>query len=105
MTYEIVVTRRAADNIEAAFNWWAENRSTEQAARWYNAFADKLADLAANPLRWPESPERPEFPYVIRDFYFGLGKRPTHRAIFTIRGQTIVLLAVRRPGPAPLRPR
>lgn len=95
MTHEVIVTLRAQEQLEDSYQWWAENRSREQANRWYNAFAHGLASLAESPMRWPESPESRAFPYEIRDFFFGAGRKPTHRAGFTIRDRTVVILAVR----------
>jgi plasmid stabilization system protein ParE len=48
---QVVVTERALTQMEAVYAWWAENRSAEQAARWYNCFADAIQSLAENPER------------------------------------------------------
>jgi hypothetical protein len=54
-----------------------------------------LVRLADAPERWPRSPEAASFPYEIRDLYFGVGARPTHRAVFCVRDQLILVVAVR----------
>jgi len=95
MTYEVVLTDKAQEELDAAHDWWARHRSAEQAARWYNTFADALLALAENPNRCPLSAEVPSFPCEIRDLYFGLGSRPTHRAVFTVRDRLILVLAIR----------
>ncbi len=73
----------------------AENRSTEQAARWYRAFDLGIDRVSKAPKSCPESPENAVFPYEIREFYFGAGSRPTHRVVFTVRKGAIVILAIR----------
>lgn len=35
MTYTVVISERAAVDIEEAATWWAHERSIEQASRWY----------------------------------------------------------------------
>jgi plasmid stabilization system protein ParE len=34
MTYRVIVTRRAERDVHDAAEWWATNRSPEQANRW-----------------------------------------------------------------------
>lgn len=36
-----------------------------------------------------------EFPYPVRQLLYGLGKKPTHRAVFEVRGDTVFVVAVR----------
>jgi plasmid stabilization system protein ParE len=40
----------------------------------------------------------------MRELHFGVGARPTHRVIFTIVKQTVVVLAVRHAAQNVLRP-
>lgn len=68
----------------------------EQALRWYEHAIASLSELARFPERHGLSRENDDFPYVIRDFLFGLGSRPSYRAIFTIHGDTVHVLTVRR---------
>lgn len=99
---QVVVTDRAFSELEQIFSWWREHRSVEQASRWYNAFVDAIADLSQNAERRPISRERKAFPYEIRDLFFGTGKRPTHRAVFTISDQMVIVLAIRHLAQKPL---
>ena len=95
MKYLVVLTDRAHDDLEAAYSWWAENRSPEQACNWYNKFADAIESLATEPERHPVSYESHKFPIPIRDLRFGVRRRPTHRAVFTIRKDMVLVLAIR----------
>ena len=95
MTFEVVLTTKAHEQLETAHAWWAQHRSANQAARWYNEFANALVILSENPERWPLSAERGAFPFEIRDLHFGVGSRPTHLAVFTIRDGLILVLAIR----------
>lgn len=46
-------------------------------------------------MRCPLAAEYQLFAYEIREIHFGLGNRPTHRAVFTIAGDLVLVLAVR----------
>ena len=95
MTHVIGLTDRAQAELEATFRWWAENRSEAQANKWYYAFADSMTSLQKEPMRFPLSPESGAFSYEIRDLRFGIGRRKTHRAVFTIRPNIVLVIAVR----------
>ena len=104
MSFRVVITEQAEREMQSAFNWWASHRSKPQADRWYIGLAKAIADLSENPERHSPSRERDRFAYEIRDLLFGLGRRPTHRAVFTIRGEEVVVLTVRQVGQQDLSP-
>jgi plasmid stabilization system protein ParE len=95
MSRRVVMTEQAEREMQSAFNWWAEHRSKRQADRWYAGLAKAIADLSENAERHGQSREGHRFACEIRDLLFGLGRRPTHRAVFTIRGAEVVVLTVR----------
>jgi plasmid stabilization system protein ParE len=74
----------------------------QQAARWYAGFSDAIAALAQNPERCPLAPENGCFPYEIRELHYGLGSRPTHRAVFTVRPDMVLVLTIRHAAQADL---
>ena len=104
MTYDVVLTDRADAEMEAVYQWWAENRSQSQAAKWYNTLADAMESLANNPDRCPLARENDRFPMEIRDLYFGVGRRRTHRAVFTIRPDKVLVLSIRHLAQRDLTP-
>jgi len=104
MTHIVIYTRRAERELLAASQWWAENRSTEQAARWLDGIADKIDSLSTSPQRCLLIAERRTFDIVLRELYFGLGRRPTHRIIFTIGDGYVLVLTVRHLAQDRLRP-
>ena len=75
--------------------WWADHRSTDQAERWYEGIIAAMESLAENPRRCPIARENPKFPYEVRELLFGLSSRPTHRVLYTIRPESVVIVAVR----------
>lgn len=102
MTYRVILTERADRELEHAVDWWAENRSVDQAARWYAGFSDAIASLATDPQRSPLAPENDRFPCELRELHYGLGSRPTHRAVFTIRPDMVLILTIRHGAQAEL---
>ena len=95
MTYEVYVTDKASRQLEAAARWWAENRSVEQARRWYDGFVAAIRSLAKNPQQFPLAPETDAFPIAMRQLVYGLGRKKTHRAVFAVRPDRVVVYAVR----------
>jgi len=95
MTRIVGITDQAREQLEAAFHWWRENRSESQAVKWYNLFLDAIESIKNNPEKYPLSPENKSFPFEIRELRFGVGRHKTHRAVFTIRPDMVLVIAVR----------
>ena len=104
MSRRVVITEQAEREMQSAFAWWAEHRSKRQADRWYAGLAKSIANLSENAERHSQSRERDRFAYEIRDLLFGLGRRPTHRAVFAIRGEEVVVLTIRHVAQQDLSP-
>lgn len=104
MTFRVSILPRARRDIDRNADWWADHHSVEQALRWSDAVYDQIATLADFPESNGLSAENDDFPYEIRDKLLGRGSRPGYRAVFTIRGDTIYVLAVRRGAQDALSP-
>lgn len=104
MSYVVVVTEQAAHEMEEAAAWWARERSVEQAERWYAGIRQAISTLNQRPERYPTAPENSDFSYELRELHYGLGARPTHRVVFTIVKQTVIVLAVRHGAQDQLHP-
>lgn len=103
-TFHVIVSDKAIDDIERNAQWWAENHSPEEALRWYELAFAKIYSLDKMPTRHGLSRENADFPYEIRDLLFGLGPRPSYRAVFTIVENTVHVLTVQRSSQDTLRP-
>ncbi len=96
MKYRVTVHPDATEDIRRNARWWAEHHSQEQALAWYDNALASLYGLDDFPESHPISRENDNFPYEIRDLLFGLGPRPSYRAIFTIQGNMVHVLTVQR---------
>ena len=76
MTYTVITTERAAQEIEDSAAWCVENWSVEQADRWYQGIRAAISGLASSAESRPIAAENDSFPYEIRELHFGLGANP-----------------------------
>lgn len=104
MIYRITVLPRARLQLVEQALWWSEHRSAEQASRWLEGFERALATLEKNPQRCAVARENDAFDAVIRELRYGLGVRPTHRAVFEIRGDEVLIFSVRHLAQRDLTP-
>jgi len=91
----IVFSSRARGDIESIGRWWAENRSAEQAWRWVNGILGAIEYLGDDADRHSVALENQSLPVELRQLSFGLGRRPTHRVLFTIRPEGVYIVRVR----------
>jgi plasmid stabilization system protein ParE len=82
MAYLVVLTDRAARDLDDAYRWYAE-RASQAAALWYNGFLDTLDSLSTNPERCAVASERRKLSFEIRQLLYG--RQHSYRAIFLIR--------------------
>jgi plasmid stabilization system protein ParE len=90
--------------LESGADWWVENHSVRQAARWHEVFSAEIESLRNSPDRFPLAEESSEFNYELRELHYGLGARPTHRAVYTIVSEILVVLTIRHGAQRALRP-
>lgn len=95
MTFFVEVTDQADREAELSAGWWAEHRSIDQAIQWLRCFERMVATLSEMPQSHSLSNENDDFPYELRDLLFGVSTKPTHRAVFTILDDRVVVLTVR----------
>ena len=104
IAYRVIITRRAEREMQDVARWWAANRSAEQARRWLAGLDEQLRTLADSPMRCPLAAEQAQIPFEIRELHYGLGRRMTHRAVFTIRDDQVLVLTIRHGAQDRLQP-
>jgi len=93
MIYDVLISDPALDELEQAFNWLLE-RTTVHAPTWYDGIVAAIKTLATNPQRCPKAQEAVSFGREVRQLLYG--HRPhTYRILYSIRGQSVVILHVR----------
>jgi len=95
MTYHVVVTPRARIEFYNDAIWWAEHRDVDQAKLWLAGFEQAINSLANRPGRCPAARENEELPFDLRQLTYGIGSKPTHRAVFEIRGEEVIIHGIR----------
>ena len=95
MTYRVTILPRAKRQLLEQALWWCENRSADQAYRWLSGFEQALASLAKDPRRCSRARETSAFDFEVRELHYGLRTKATHRAVFEIRSQEVIVYSIR----------
>lgn len=103
MSYRVRLTRDAEADFEQRLTTIAE-RSPDAAQRLTDRFEEALFRLRDFPLSCGVAFENSAFAEEIRHLLFGIHPKRRYRALFTVRGDEVVILAIRAPGERPVRP-
>lgn len=103
MTYRVRLTEGAEADYEERLTSLAE-RSPDAARKLHASYLKALERLRDFPLSCGLSHENPRFDEELRHLLFGVYRKRRYRALFTIRGDEVVILAIRAPGERPVRP-
>ncbi len=97
MSLFLRITRQAISDIDANKSWWERHRSVGQADEWEDAVLEQIGTLTMHAFTCPPSREdgRTGIAYPLKDKRLGLKNAYTHRAVFTIKDETVYVLAVR----------
>ena len=94
MTYKVVVTGAAKQDLRSAYLWAAE-RAPDTAALWLQRFEAELQTLTHFPDRFQLAPENALVESEIRQLIFGR-RKSAYRALYTIVGDQVQILHIRR---------
>ncbi len=96
MKYQIETSTRAERQLEESVVWWATHHSPAQAKKWYSAALKAIDSLRTRAERCPRSTEDGLKAFPLRELAFGIGRRRTHRIVFTFKpDQVVYILTVR----------
>lgn len=104
MTYRVTILPQAKRQLLDQALWWSENRSVEQAFRWLEGFEKALASLAHQPDRCALVRENEAFEFAVRELHYGIRGKATHRAVFAVRSDEVIVYSVRHLAQADLTP-
>jgi len=97
VSYKLFYTTRAKSDLRAATDYIAQ-QVPETAEHWFNSFVAALVKLQQNPLIYGVAPESDQLDENIRQLIYRTKSRRPNRALFVIRGDTVYILCIRRPG-------
>jgi plasmid stabilization system protein ParE len=95
VSFRITILPRAKRQLLEQVVWWSNNHSAEQAFRWLDGFEQALTSLVSDPERFPLARENDAFDFEIRELHYGVRRRATHRAVFEIRGEEVIVYSIR----------
>jgi plasmid stabilization system protein ParE len=104
MTYRVILTARAEtdlDRLLTSLGTTSADAATRLAARFWRA----VSRLETTPFACGLAHERLKFAEELRHLLFGINPRRRYRALFVVRNETVVILAIRAPGERPVTPR
>ena len=91
----VLISDKAERELREACAWWAQNRSAAEAENWYSKFVEQLLALSDNAERFALAQEAHAFSAKVYQLNFGLSGHPTHRALYIIRDEEVIILRVR----------
>ena len=94
MAFRVKQTPRADKDLDALLDWLMERQAGDTGLRWFRKLREEIASLSELPHRCPLAPESKEFPFEVRQLLYGR-KPHLYRVLFTIEGDTVVVLHIR----------
>jgi hypothetical protein len=83
--------------LNSATDWIAQH-APETAQRWFEGFVAAHETLRRDAAIYGLAPESDRNSIEIRQFIYRTKSRRMNRALYAIRGSTVFILAIRRPG-------
>ena len=94
MTYLVIVTQKAKDDLRHYYTMAAEH-APETAAKWLGRFEQALQTLSTDPQSCPIAPENDLVDPTIYQFLHGK-RSARYRALFIVEGDRVLVLHIRR---------
>jgi plasmid stabilization system protein ParE len=98
--FRVEYTLTAAQEVERAY-LWIRKRAPAAAEKWLADLIVRVEALGVNPLRHPLAAESKKFPMAVRVLLFRK-KHGQFRIYYTVAGERVVILTVRRSTRRPL---
>jgi plasmid stabilization system protein ParE len=101
MTFRVDVTLKAYRDLSSILRWLLTEHAGEQGLSWYDGLVKAIDTLGEAPSRCPKALESGTSSREIRHLLYG-NKPHVYRVLFTIKGNVVTVLHVRRPKQNPL---
>lgn len=97
MTFRVVISPRARQDLEVIHNWIAgPQHAPDNAALWLNAILESIHSLSKHPRRFAKAPEGNTLGFEIRQLVFR-----SYRVLFTISHDSVEILHIRHAARLP----
>ena len=103
MTYGVETSAQAEGDGDAILAWLLAEHAGDTGVRWFSGMQKAIASLETFPQRCSLAPENSRFPFEVRQLLYGR-KPHVYRILFTIEGDTVHVLHIRRPHQQTLAP-
>ncbi len=104
MNRNVQILPRAKRQLYDAALWWADHRSLAEASRWLEGIESAIQSLEQDAQRFPLASESAAFDFPLHQMNFGLSGHPTHRVLFFIGDDRVLVYAIRHLAQAELTP-
>src|ERR1017187_3226143 len=94
MAFRVEPTATAIQDLNDILEWLVAQEAGETGLRWFRGLNEAVNSLVEFPHRCPLAPENAEFPFEVRQLLYGRKPRQ-YRVLFTIDGETVVILHIR----------
>jgi len=101
MRYQVLISAQAERELDEAAVWLAKH-APQAAIRWYDELRSAILSLADNPERCGYARENGRSSFELRQLLHG--RQRSYRAVFTIRENSVIVLAIRHTARRDLRP-
>ena len=92
--FEVLLSDSAKRDLRSNVDWWSEHRSESQAELWYDSVMKAIYSLERNPQRCIVAREADLLGIELKNLWFGLSSKQTHRILFTVDGGVVNVLRV-----------
>ncbi|SPE26515.1 Plasmid stabilization system [Candidatus Sulfopaludibacter sp. SbA3] len=94
MAFQVELTTRAKQDLDAILEWLLTQGAGEAGLRWFQELREAIASLSTLPHRCPNAPENADFPFEVRQLLYG-HKPHQYRVLFTVDEPLVVVLHIR----------
>jgi plasmid stabilization system protein ParE len=92
--FDVAITPRANADIQSNFDWWRDNRSVDQAEKWYVGVLSAIESLSHLPQRCLIVRNTDRFGREVHQLLYGVTSNRTHRIFFGIDEKNVTVYRV-----------
>lgn len=103
MAFRVEAVPEAKQDAREILAWLRTEHAGETGLQWFEGLTQAASSLKVFPKRCPLAPENAGVSFEMRQLLYG---KPRHRyrILFTVSGDTVLILRIRRPGQQLLLP-